>query len=259
MKLARKIRNTGCLGALMVITILLQGYGQGIKHIKANGARDTVQNEQLPDKELLDKFGIMCKKIRDVKGNCTLAGVINIEDHANPAAKMENVGFIFCKRGDDFYYQIGKTATINADGVYIFIDHGAKKIMLSQKKQVVYNALEGLGDIGANIKAEHYKLVSKIKGDEQTISLINEHHISCKQYSLTFGKRDMKIKSLYLRLSNPQDPLRTDNEKIVNVRISEWDGSAELTKYLSKNNVIKNVNGRWKTVEGFKNYELIKM
>ena len=254
----KKLNIVCCL--LPVLVAFIPALARCAGNTKINRGADSVQRAPMPDKTLLAKFELLCKKMNNVGDNYTLAGEININDKTDPAGKMNHVGFLFCKQGDEFYYRLGNTVTMNEGGVYLFIDNHTKRIMISGKKQVVYDGgLKQLANLGANIQSENYRMISKTTGDEQTISLINEHHISCKQYSLTFNKHSMQIKRLYMRLSNFNDPLRTDNEKIVDVAISRWDASADISKYPTKNSVIKNVNGDWKTAEGFKNYRLIKM
>jgi hypothetical protein len=212
------------------------------------------------DHALLQKFALLCGRIRDVKGNYTLAGVISITDPTQPAGNMDHIQFLFCKRGGEYCYKLGSTTTLNENGAYVYIDHQNKRILVSGQKQVTYdNGVKGFGDLGAQLKFEHYKVGSKVSGNDETISLTNEHHISCKQYAITFDKRNMKIKRLYLRLSNLSDPLRTDNEKIVSVSITEWTKTAVLSKYLTKDQVIRIVRGEWATTSEFKQYRLIKM
>lgn len=216
--------------------------------------------DTVPDKAVLEKFEQVCKKMNDVKGNYTLGGVINIIDRANPAGAMDHVNFLFCKQGDEFYYQLGKIITLNGQGVYLYIDNQSKRVMLSPQKKVQYDAgMKQFADMGANIQSEHYKITSAINGDEQTISLVNERHISCKQHTITFNRHSLKVKYLYMRLTNLNDPLNKANEKVITVKINEWDNTADISRYLSKDKVITNVKGRWKTVNVFRNYELIKM
>lgn len=170
------------------------------------------------------------------------------------------VYFLFCKQGDEYYYRLGSTTTLNEKGAYLYIDNQNKRILVSGQKQVAYdNGVKGFGDLGANIKFEHYRPESKVSGNEETISLTNPHHISCKQYAITFDQRNMKIKRLYLRLSNLSDPLRTDNEKIISVSITKWTKTAVLSKYLTKEQVIQSVRGEWETTDEFKQYRLTKM
>ena len=223
-------------------------------------AADTAKRVPEPDKALLSQFELLCKKMEDVKGDYTLGGVINIIDKVNPADRMDHVGFLFCKQGDEFYYKLGNTVTLNEQGVYLYIDYLARRIMLSAKKEVIYDmGLKQFADIGATVRSENYTMTSKITGEEQTISLINEHHISCKEYALTFDKRDMKIRRLYMRLTNLDDPLNKAKEKVIDVSITRWDDSADLSRYISKSEVIRPENGGWRTAIGFKGYELIKM
>ncbi len=214
----------------------------------------------LPDKAVLNKFELVCKKMSDVKGNYTLGGIINIVDKASPANAMDHISFLFCKQGDEFYYRLGKTITLNAQGVYLYIDNQSKRIMVSSQKKVMYDAgMKQFADLGTNIQSEHYKVTSKIDGNEQTISLVNEHHISCKQYTITFNRSSLKVKYLYMRLTNLNDPLNKANEKVVTVNISKWDNTADISGYLSKNEVIKAINGGWRTAGRYKDYELLKM
>jgi hypothetical protein len=203
---------------------------------------------------------MLCKKISNVSGNYTIGGIIDINDEANPADKITHAAFLFSKKSDKFYYRLGATVSINQPGIYLYIDNQAKSIMVSPQKQVLFDTgLKGLADMGANIKSENYKIVSRVTGDDQTITLINEHHISCKEYAITFNRHNMRIKRLYMRLTNFNDPLRTDNEKIVDVTISQWNNKADMTKNLSANSVVKSVNGKWMTLNGYKIYRLITM
>jgi hypothetical protein len=259
MKAVEKITFIGCW-CMLLIAAIKPVYGRQAKAAPIIIYGDTIKRQAGADQKLLNVFESLCKKLSNVKGNYTIAGTISITDYANPTGNMKDVGFLFCKQVEDFYYKLGTTVTLNEQGAYIFIDYQHKAIMLSEKKQVAYDAaLKSFGDIGANIKSENYKLISKINGNEQTLSLINEHHISCKQYSITFNRHTLKIKKLHMRLSNLNDPLRTDNEKIVDVNINQWENTADITKYLTKNSVIRNVGGKWEIVNAFKNYRLIKM
>lgn len=218
------------------------------------------QQGPVRDGLIMARFETVCKKMTDVKGDYTLGGVMNIIDKANPATDMKNVDFLFCKKRDEFYYKLGTTATINQQDAYLYIDYKSKTVMLSQKKEVSYDeGLKQFGGLAGKLRGEEYKVIDKVEGNNETISLVNEQHISCKLYAVTFDTRSLKINRLRMRLTNQNDPLRTDNEKTVEVRISQWDNSADLSKYLTKSKVVKNVGKRWEAVNEFKNYRLVKM
>lgn len=235
-----------CLGALLIIACTRPAFCQPAA--------------PAPDPALLSKFELLCKQVGNTDGNYTLGGVINITDPSNPKANLNHIGFLFCKQGDEFYYRLGQTETVNEQDVSLYIDHPAKRILVSPKKKVVYDiGLQQFGEMGKHIRDEQYQLQSKITGDEQTLMLVNEHHISCKQYAIVFNRQTLKIKRLYLRLTDFNNPLRADRDKIVDVSITTWEHVANLAQYLTKNKVIKNVNGVWGTVGAYKGYRLIKI
>lgn len=158
------------------------------------------------------------------------------------------------------YYKLGSTETINSGGQYISIDHQAKTIVLSEQKQLTESSI-GLPvkDIRSALKAEQYKLSGKQIGHTQTMTLLNEHHISCKEYTLSYDTDTWQIIHIYARLTNFEYPLRKDKEKILDVAISRWDEQANVSQYLVAGDVVLRRGASWGTTEKFKAYELIKM
>jgi hypothetical protein len=212
------------------------------------------------DSVLVKKLATLCHNLRTVATNFTQAGVITITDKAAKDHQTENLDFIFCKRGDQFYYKLGNAVMLNESGIYLYIDLKNKTILITPQKPVVYDAvLKRFADLAATLKSEKYTISSSESGNEQTISLLNEHHITCKQYALTFDKQSLKISKLYIRLTNISAPLRTDNEKIITARINRWDDTANLNEFLTATKVIKTVKGRWILADTFKNYQLVNM
>jgi len=218
------------------------------------------RNAGTPGYDTLGTFRKLCSQISDYKGNYTLAGVISIKNPTNPNLELKNEDFLFCKSGSQFYYQLGATQMLNESGVYLYIDHDRRNILLSPQKQVGYDQPPlSLPDVTAMLKSEHYRLVSSTTGNERTITLLNEHHISCKQYSLTFNKDNLKLKRLFMRLTDLRNPDDRSTEEVVDVRIVQWERTANLGKYLTKNKVIR-TNGRAVSGTGnFRNYKVIKM
>lgn len=216
---------------------------------------DTVGKGPDVDAALVNKFKQVCKGFGSIKNDYTLAGVINIKD---PAVKPESVKFTFCKQRDEFYYLLGKTITLNGKGSYVVIDNQVHSILLSAQKKIEYGAdnLKQLTAMADNIRSENYQVTSKIKGQEQTISLVNEHHVSCKQYTITFNRSTLKVSHLYMRLSDFSAPLKKEKDKVVDVAITQWTQTADLQKYLTLNQVVVNKNGTWKGLNQYKNYRI---
>lgn len=109
------------------------------------------------------------------------------------------------------------------------------------------------------LKSEQYQLSGEQKANIQTITLLNEHHISCKEYTLSYDIRNWRITHIHARLSNFEYPLRKDKEKILDVAISRWDTEANISQYLLAGQVIKRRGAGWGLTGKFTRYQLIRM
>jgi len=248
----------------MVCMLLMLSTGYTTLCARVTGRRphlDTLNKSSgAYDKTLLNKFLLVCKTVDPNARTYTITGTISSLDKALPAKKMENVPFVLCKKEGQFYYRLGTTETINGNGAYLYIDHKARRVMLSAQKQVADgNGLSGLTAIAASLESENYKMNSMVKGDMQTISMINEYHVSCKEYAVTFNRRTLAVKRVYVRLSNSGDPLSKDKEKVIDVRITQWNTQADLSRYTSKNDMVKKDKYGWKMAPGYKSYKLVSM
>jgi hypothetical protein len=61
-----------------------------------------------------------------------------------------------------------------------------------------------------------------------------------------------------MRFTNFNYP-EAENDQVVDISISQWNDTANMAAYLSKNKVVKYINGDWKTLNEFKNYRIVKM
>jgi hypothetical protein len=227
--------------------------------LKSPGRPDTAALKA-PDKALVARFAAVCRNLADVPKNYTVAGNMTISNKAHPADNMKQVPFLFCKLGSSFYYQLGTTVTVNEQGLYLFIDRRAKSIILSQQKPVAYDTgWKQFADLGASIRDEHYQASDHRNGENETITLVNEQHVSCKQYAVTFNRHTMRILRLFLRLSNIDDPLNRDKEKTIEVTFLRWSNAADISKYLSPAQVVESAGKGWKTQKAFKQYRLVQM
>ena len=235
-------------GLIVAFVFNSVGYAQNVKPDGAGGF------------DTLGVFKKLCDRIRDTKGDYTLGGIINIKNPTNPTLELKNVSFLFCKSGSRFYYKLGTAEMINNEGVYLYIDHDRRNIMLSPQKEVAYDQTPlNMPDVSTMMKTEHYRVSSSDKGNERTITLLNEHHVSCKQYSLTFDKDNLRLRRLFMRLTDLRNPDNSSTEEVVDVQITQWNRTADLSKYLNKRQVIS-IRGQMVSGTGnFKNYRVIKM
>jgi hypothetical protein len=257
-----KIRIVFFVCILLSVSAITLAFGLYLKKSKkrpsAINNQSNIVSAPKYDAILLLKFKNICKKYDTLKLNYTMKGVINMIDKADTGGKMNNVSFLFCKRGDALYYKLGETETMNENGLYLYIDHAAKRVFLSQQKHLNYNdGVQSITAIAKNLQGERYTLTGSVNGSQQSITLVNEHHITCKQYTVSFDTVDMQIRHVYARLTNFQDPLNKNKEKIFSVDLSEWDAKALMDSYPSTASVVKRQDGVWSKTNKYKDYELI--
>ncbi len=81
---------------------------------------------------------------------------------------------------------------------------------------------------------------------------------NCKQFSISYDTLALSIRRIYARMTNLQDPLKTDNQKLVDIQIGQWDGTADLYKFY-KGDVVTKTNGLWQVTDKYKKYHLTTM
>ncbi len=259
----KKIKGLAVVVLLTIISVLawaVQQHMLKVAQVKVALA-DTAFKHKVYDQQLLNKFEKLLARYDTLKTNYTIAGSITAVDKADTGKKMmRDVPFFYCKQGDSFDYRMGEAEIINANGLFIKIDRQEKSIILSAQKKIVDSqGQQMIQGLSAGLRSEQYNLVSRENGGQETISLINEHHITCKQYSVTFDTAGMKIDRIYMRLTNIQDPLRKDNEKIVDMKISRWESTTDFEKYGFEGRVLEHHGNVIKPIAEYSTYRLIRM
>jgi len=257
----RIFRITAVSTGLLLLSLLTWGLQRAYfrpKPVRKQASpKDSLDSKISYDPVIFAGYERLYQKYDTIKTNCTMSGIINITDKADTANNMKNVGFIFSKAAGDFYYQLGTTETINAKGLYIFIDHKGQTIVLSSQKAINYDPQPTtLADLGKNMQSDGYKMSSNVNGSIQTISLNNEHNINCKQFSVSFDTAAMEITHLYARMTNLEYPSEKDKEKIVDITLSAWNAKGDPDKYFKRQDIVYREHGKWKTAERYKNYNL---
>lgn len=212
------------------------------------------------DTTLLQKFEELGKKYDTLKTNYTIKGMMTCIDRPDTSTQQKNVPFVVCKRGYSLYYKMGATETINEDGLYLYIDHNSRRILLSRQKTLTGGSgLQNLTRLSEKLKSEYYELSGSVKGKLQTLSFLNEHHISCKQYTISYDTSDNAIKHLYIRTTDFGDPLNKAKDKIMIMDISQWDDRALIRNFTVPGDVVKGEGDNRKTTRLFEKYELINL
>ena len=102
-------------------------------------------------------------------------------------------------------------------------------------------------------------LSAKKGGKFQTLCLLNEKHITCKEYDITYDTLTSKVSRIYTRLANFSDPMNVKKEKILDVYFNNWEETADINKYLAIDKVVTKVGSEIKLTDNYKKYELIRI
>jgi len=211
------------------------------------------------DEALLKKLDEVFRNLDFSKPAYTLSGSITVINKEDSTETMKNVFFLMCKNNNEFYYKQAGTETINQDGVYISINNQTKKIFISKQKEVNTASIIDVEKLRDALQSEKYELKSSIRNSQQTISMSNEYHISCKEYNLTFDTLTNKPTRIYMRLTNLRDPLNKSKDKIIDINIARLDNDGKLDEYVTKNKIVYKNGKNWKLTSKYDGYELIQL
>ncbi len=190
---------------------------------------------------------------------CLVAGIINSVNRADKDDLIKDVPYLYSKNGDDFYYRLGETETVNANGLYIYIDHGGKKILVSDQRKISdgpqQSNLAGMLD---ELVVDEYKVNCRKQGSIQVLNLLNENDLNIKEYTLHFDTLSLKPQKVHIRIANPDDPTGTNNEQIMDVRFTELSNHSEIERYIGRH-IVRKEGTHFRPVGEFKAYELIEL
>ncbi|WP_316815866.1 hypothetical protein [Pedobacter nyackensis] len=191
------------------------------------------------------------------KSEFLITGSMSAKNGADTTDRLKNAQYVFSRKGTSFYFKMGATETFNANGIYLYVDHGMKKVLLAKEKQVVSGfAMPELSTVLKTVTEEGFRLNSTINGENERISFTNPDHLSCKEYSVTFNKQSLAPSKLYVRLSDGEEPENNKKDNVIDFRIQRSSTDSEIARYIAQNIVIKG-NKSWSLGPAFKNYELI--
>jgi len=190
------------------------------------------------------------------KSEFLIVGSMTARNGADTTGRLNNSPYVFSRKGTSFYFKLGTTESINAKGLYVYVDHKMKKVLLSKEKEISGFVMPELETILKTVGEEGFQLKSTINGANECINLSNPYHLSCKEYAVRFNKLTLKPNQLYVRLSNAEDPENNDKDNVIDFRIERSSVISEIGAYTARNIVVKGNRG-WSLGPGFKNYELI--
>lgn len=227
-----------------------------VKHV---AVKDTVETINI-DTAKLKLFTLAGKAIDFNSDQLTISGTLSISDGKDSSANINNAAYCFIKRDSSFYYKMNLVEMINTKSYCVQADGQQKKIMLSPHKsinpQLMFPQMDKLVE---RLREERYRVVEMPASDGlRKISLLNPHHVTCKEYSITFNSETFKPTEVFIRLSNLDDPLNTKMDKTILMKYSKKSdlNQAEL---LSIDRIIAKTAKGFKAVHAYSGYEVIEI
>jgi len=217
------------------------------------------QKTPVYDKAVLQKFEAVCQTFNMQKKVFTCSGVINVTDGVDSSKNVKNLVFTMCKNGSDCFYQFGHTEILNARGMYICIENDQKRVIVTTQKSFIDAPLPDISQMSKVLSADYYNLTDTVTGKNETIAFVNERHITCKEYALTFDTLSKKVNRVYARLTNIKAPDRKDNEKTIAITVGECSDTADVGKYLDRYTAIQKTGSSIKLTGRYAGYELINL
>ncbi|WP_412465577.1 hypothetical protein [Pedobacter sp. KLB.chiD] len=247
------------LAAILFVAIASAKIAANKSEAMAIVVQDTVETINI-DTAKLKLFAMAGKAIDFNAGELTLSGTLSVHDGNDSSVNVDNAAYCFIKKDSSFYYKMNLVEMINTNTYCVQVDGQQKKIMLSPHKsinpQFMFPQIEKLV---SSLREERYRVVEMTAPEGfRKISIINPHHVTCKEYSITFNRDTFKPTEVFIRLSNLDDPLNSKMDKTILMRYSERSNLNE-TALLSIERILAKSDHGFKAVHDYTGYEVIEI
>lgn len=250
----------------IIFLSLAMGIGLAVSFasIAKKSAKKAVEKVVVPvdtafvvDTVKLARLAKIAKDLQFDQENISISGNLSVHNGSDSSQNVSKLPYRLIKRGTTFYSSLGLTETLNANGLYIYVDKGQKKILVSQGKKITaQNILPDMQQLIKRMKEEEYQIRENVvNAAESRISLLNPNHIQCKEYAIYFDKTNLHVKGVSIRMSNIDDPLNAKKDKTVDFRYANM--LADASKLMSTRILKKLGKNQYSTTDAYKGYEVI--
>jgi hypothetical protein len=145
---------------------------------------------------------------------------------------------------------------ISLSDAYIVVAHDVKKIFVSGPREVM-NPMNMQGAMELErIGKEGYTMSRTVKGALTEISLLNDRHVSCREYHLSFDSTG--IRKSVMRMPDPMALEDNTKDKLLSVTIKSWEEGKVRKDLLRMERYIALKEGIPMPSKELQGYELIK-
>lgn len=214
------------------------------------------------DQAKLKLFERLYQTIDPNRKEFNLTGELTVTDGSDSTFQSQRLAYHYLREKDSFYFLLGQTETLNAGDLYVNVDHEKKQIMVSARKQVVSNTwYPSFDKLVAHLADEGYEVTDSAQPQAaaRKVSIACPTHITCKEFSIYYDEEKQLPTSLFVRLSNFDDPLNTKKDKTITmtVKIKVQDYNSE--KLQPARILQRDTEGHYVPVHAYQGYEVIEL
>lgn len=188
----------------------------------------------------------------------TIRGVLTIYDPRDSLKRPQKLEYLISKNGQDCYCRYGGSETLNADGVFLYIDTAQRRIALGRQKALNTPSVIDRQHLEEAMSGEGYHVKATSNGNVRTIRLINPKHIACMEYALSYDRRTNHVVRVFARVVDTNEQ-GMSSTKVVDLELSGYDQKAKPEDYLNKDQVIELDHGKAVPAGKYKNFQLINI
>ena len=210
---------------------------------------------QREDAALLGQIIAIYRRV-DTLSVIDMGGSIRISDPAEPTENV-NATFNYCRRNAEMYYQLGDNEMIQLKDVCISANRGIEKLFVSPPKEVVAAPQLAVDSIIALWESDSYAINSTHTDNLTTVQLLCERHVTCKELKITYDRSARKLNSVYMRLTNLDDPLNRKMDREITTVFNKWNEVITDGGRLSLSTYLRQEGDSWKPAAAYSNFKLI--
>jgi len=260
MQMQKQIRILLLSTGGLAIFMLAWANKKNFSWLDSAGATNQVEKEKFDpiQASLLQELSTLLSRFDSTNYSYQIEGSFTAIDRTDSAHAMRNIPYEFYKVGSAFHYRLGRTETISTNDICLYVDHDARKMLVTPPKNTFQPGGLQFQDLYRLVKDEGFTL-SKIKeSGSALISVKNETHLSCKELSVTYDSLTSNIHKIFMRLPDITDNLDPEKETWITLIIKEWNDNPDPKSFVPKNQFIKkDEKGSWIAVPAYAEYDVI--
>lgn len=199
---------------------------------QTNTKKIRVEKTGLSDQKFLAKLDRVAERMLSKRNQFFFTGTMLLPDPGPEEDRGKKVVFLFCSNGNSYYYKIGDMIFINDSGHITQIDTKAKKIFIHSQTENYTPEIFDVSKIRSAISSGEYQISGSEDGAKETVTLLNENHATCKEYSITYDSASFDVLRFYTRLTDISRPEEDGHGKILEINVSSWRNSEQIEAFL---------------------------